>query len=206
MLERSSYNLNMNTLDGTRRAQIVAALVEGNSIRATSRMTGASKNTIVKLLADLGHVCAMYQDVALRNLPCRRIQVDEIWSFVYAKAKNVTDKIRQEQGPEVGNIWTWTAICADTKLVPVWSKYSNAQRVSSLHLSKGCLNLASRSDTYSFRVRSSLPASSPRSRFEPAVRTPGGPVARHPQLRGRKTALRREIPSTLRGFQGPLSC
>ena len=118
MLERSSYNLNMDTLDGTRRAQIVAALVEGNSIRATSRMTGASKNTIVKLLADLGHVCAMYQDVALRNLPCRRIQVDEIWSFVYAKAKNVTDKIRQEQGPEVGNIWTWTAICADTKLVP----------------------------------------------------------------------------------------
>ena len=92
------------------------------------------------------------------------------------------------------------------KAMAVWSKYSNAQRVSSLHLSKGCLNLASRSDTYSFRVRSSLPASSPRSRFEPAVRTPGGPVARHPQLRGRKTALRREIPSTLRGFQGPLSC
>ena len=89
---------------------------------------------------------------------------------------------------------------------PVWSKYSNAQRVSSLHLSKGCLNPASRSDTYSFRVRSSLPASSPRSRFEPAVRTPGGPVARHPQPRGRKTALRREIPSTLRGFQGRLSC
>ncbi len=60
----------------------------------------------------------MYQDVALRNLPCKRVQVDEIWSFVYAKAKNVTDKIRQKQGPEVGDIWTWTAICADTKLVP----------------------------------------------------------------------------------------
>ena len=89
---------------------------------------------------------------------------------------------------------------------PVWSKYSNAQRVSSLHLSKGCLNPASRSDTYSFRVRSSLPASSPRSRFEPAVRTPGGPVARHPQPRGRKPALRREIPWILRGFQGRLSC
>ena len=90
--------------------------------------------------------------------------------------------------------------------VAVWSKYSNAQRVSSLHLSKGCLNPASRSDTYSFRVRSSLPASSPRSRFEPAVRTPGGPVVRHPQPRGRKPALRREIPWILRGFQGRLSC
>ena len=91
-------------------------------------------------------------------------------------------------------------------VIPVWSKYSNAQRVSSLHLSKGCLNPPSWSDTYSFRVRSSLPASSPRSRFEPAVRTPGGPVARHPQPRGRKPALRREIPWILRGFQGRLSC
>ena len=91
-------------------------------------------------------------------------------------------------------------------MMVVWSKYLNAQRVSSLHLSKGCLNPASRSDTYSFRVRSSLPASSPRSRFGPAGRTPGGPVARHPQPRGRKPALRREMPSLLRGFQGRLSC
>ncbi len=90
--------------------------------------------------------------------------------------------------------------------LPVWSKYSNAQRVSSLHLSEGCLNLASRSDTYFFRVRSSLPAARPGSRFEPAVRTPGGPVARHPQPRGRKPVLRREIPWILRGFQGRLSC
>lgn len=110
----------MNKLSQSRRAQIVAALVEGNSIRATCRMTGASKNTVVKLLADLGHVCAMYQDVALRNLSCRRFQVDEIWSFCYAKAKNVTEKIRQEQGPNVGDIWTWTAIDAETKLVPSW--------------------------------------------------------------------------------------
>ena len=80
--------------------------------------------------------------------------------------------------------------------VVVWSKYSNAQRVSSLHLSEGCLNLASRSDTYFFRVRSSLPAARPGSRFEPAVRTPGGPVARHPQPRGRKPILRREIPNS----------
>ena len=91
-------------------------------------------------------------------------------------------------------------------VAPVWSKYSNAQRVSSLHLSEGCLNLASRSDTYFFRERSSLPAARPGSRFEPAVRTPGGPVARHPQPRGRKPVLRREIPWILRGFQGRLSC
>ena len=75
---------------------------------------------VEKLLRDLGYVCAMYQDLVLRNLPCKRIQVDEIWSFVYAKQKNVTDKIRQQQGPEVGDIWTWTAIDAETKLVPSW--------------------------------------------------------------------------------------
>ncbi len=83
-------------------------------------MTGVSRMTVEKLLRDLGHVCAMYQDVALRDLSCKRIQVDEIWSFVYAKQKNVTDKIRQEQGPDVGDIWTWTSLCADTKLVPCW--------------------------------------------------------------------------------------
>ncbi len=95
---------------------------------------------------------------------------------------------------------------AATWSLPVWSKYSNAHRVSSLHLSEGCLNLASRSDTYFFRERSSLPAARPGSRFEPAVRTPGGPVACHPQPRGRKPVLRREIPWILRGFQGRLSC
>ena len=83
-------------------------------------MTGVARMTVEKLLQDLGHVCAMYQDVMLRNLPCKRIQVHEIWSFVYAKQKNVTEKIRQEQGPNVGDIWTWTAIDAETKLVPSW--------------------------------------------------------------------------------------
>ena len=83
-------------------------------------MTGVSRMTVEKLLRDLGHVCAMYQDVTLRDLPCKRIQVDEIWSFIYAKHRNVTDKIRQEQGPNVGDIWTWTAIDAETKLVPSW--------------------------------------------------------------------------------------
>ena len=110
----------MNKLDTKRRVQVVSALVEGNSLRGTARMTGVARMTAEKLLQDLGHVCAMYQDVMLRNLSCKRIQVDEIWSFVYAKQKNVTEKIRQEQGPNVGDIWTWTAIDAETKLVPSW--------------------------------------------------------------------------------------
>jgi IS1 family transposase len=79
----------MNKLSKDKKAQVVAALVEGNSIRSTVRMTGVAKNTIVKLLADLGKACAEYQDKAFKNLPCKHIQCDEIWSFCYAKEKNV---------------------------------------------------------------------------------------------------------------------
>lgn len=106
----------MNRKSKKERAQILNCLVEGNSIRSTVRLTGASKNTIVKLLAEVGEACAWYQDTHLKNLPCKRVQVDEIWSFVYAKAKNVPD----EKVGEAGDIWTWTAICADTKIVPSW--------------------------------------------------------------------------------------
>lgn len=98
------------------RAQILNCLVEGNSIRSTVRLTGASKNTIVKLLAEVGEACAWYQDTHLKNLPCKRVQVDEIWSFVYSKQKNVPEGMEGE----AGDVWTWTAICADTKLVPSW--------------------------------------------------------------------------------------
>ena len=108
----------MNKLDLKKRAQVLACLVEGNSIRATVRMTGAAKNTVVKLLADVGAACAEYQDKTLRNLPCKRIQCDEIWSFVYAKAKNVPTAKAAPEG--AGDAWTWTAICADTKLVAAW--------------------------------------------------------------------------------------
>ena len=79
----------MNRLSTEKRAQIVSALVEGVSIRATARMVGCSKNTVTKLLVELGQACAEYQDAALRELPCKRLQVDEIWSFVYAKQRNV---------------------------------------------------------------------------------------------------------------------
>lgn len=108
----------MNKLDLKARAHILACLVEGNSIRATVRMTGAAKNTVFKLLADVGAACAAYQDKALRNLPCKRIQCDEIWSFVYAKQKNVADAKAAPEG--AGDAWTWTAIDADTKLVASW--------------------------------------------------------------------------------------
>ncbi|HLF58556.1 MAG TPA: IS1 family transposase [Alphaproteobacteria bacterium] len=108
----------MNKLPPKKRAQILGMMVEGLSIRAISRMTGASKNTIVKLLADAGRACSEYQNTALRNLPCKRLQVDEIWSFVYAKARNVPERLTNDA--DVGDVWTWTAIDADTKLIPSW--------------------------------------------------------------------------------------
>ncbi len=108
----------MNKLTNAKRAQVVAALVEGNSIRATVRMTGVAKNTIVKLLADLGRACSEYQDKALRNLPCTKLQIDEIWTFCYAKAKNVPEEKRGVFG--YGDVWTFVAIDAETKLVPSW--------------------------------------------------------------------------------------
>jgi IS1 family transposase len=106
----------MNRLDTKTRKQVVASLVEGNSIRATCRMTGVSKNTVAKLLTDLGLVCSIHQDRVMRDLPCERIQCDEIWSFVGMKQKNVPDEKIGEFG--YGDVWTWVAIDADTKLVP----------------------------------------------------------------------------------------
>lgn len=108
----------MNKLNQKKRAQVVAALVEGSSINSTVRMTGVSKPTILKLLADLGKVCATYQDEKLRNLPCKRVQADEIWSFCFAKDKNLSEEMKGKFG--FGSVWTWTAICADTKLMVSW--------------------------------------------------------------------------------------
>lgn len=108
----------MNKLPPERRAQILGMMAEGVSLRAISRLTGASKNTIAKLVADAGEAFSDFQDRTLRDLKCKRIQVDEIWSFVYAKQKNVPTA--KAAPPDAGDIWTWTAICADTKLVPSW--------------------------------------------------------------------------------------
>jgi IS1 family transposase len=110
--------VSMNRLTTEKRAQIIGSLVEGNSIRATVRMTGAAKNTVTKLLVDLGAACAEYQDRVMVDLPCTTLQCDEIWAFCYSKDKNVPEEHRGTFG--YGDVWTWTAICADTKLVPTW--------------------------------------------------------------------------------------
>lgn len=107
----------MNRLSLQDRARILSLLIEGNSLRSVTRITGNSINTVTKLLVDLGTACANYQDEALRNLPCKRVQVDEIWSFVYSKQKNTPPNIR---GLGRGDVYTWGAIDADTKLVPSW--------------------------------------------------------------------------------------
>jgi IS1 family transposase len=103
----------MNRLPTERRAAVVSALVEGNSLRATARMTGVARMTIEKLLRDLGAACAAYHDANVRGLKSQRIQCDEIWSFVGAKAKNVPEAKKGEWG----DIWTWTCIDADSKLI-----------------------------------------------------------------------------------------
>ena len=108
----------MNKLGTEDRARILHLLCEGQSIRAITRLTGASKNTVTKLLIDAGKACAAYHDEHVRGLASKRIQVDEIWSFTYAKQKNVgTAKAAPEHA---GDTWTWTAIDADTKLIAAY--------------------------------------------------------------------------------------
>lgn len=109
----------MNKLDTATRTQIVSCLVEGNSIRATVRLTGCSKNTIAKLLLELSAACRRYMDEALVNLPCNLVQVDEIWSFVGCKQKQTTPE-KLAKGA-CGDIWTWIAIDAETKLIPCFA-------------------------------------------------------------------------------------
>ena len=119
----------MNKLSQEKRAKVIAALVEGCSISSTSRMTGVSKVTILKMLAALGSACADYQDKNLRNLKCRRIQCDEIWQFCYAKEKNVPADKKGKFG--YGDVWTWIGIDADTKLIPSFTLgYRDAKTAS----------------------------------------------------------------------------
>lgn len=108
----------MNKLSQDDRAKILALLCEGMGINAASRITGFSKNTVLKLLADAGEACAHYQDDVMRGLNLSRIECDEIWSFVGMKEKNVPDELKGTFG--YGDVYTWTAIDADTKLVPCW--------------------------------------------------------------------------------------
>jgi IS1 family transposase len=108
----------MNKLSAKTRAQILHLLCEGNSIRAITRLTGASKTTVTKLVVDAGSACAWYQNRVFHNLECKRVQVDEIWGFVGAKAKNA-DPVKKAAG-EAGDVWVWIATDAETKLVPCW--------------------------------------------------------------------------------------
>jgi IS1 family transposase len=108
--------VSMNRLTREKRAEILGMMVEGVSLRAISRLTGASKNTLAKLLEDAGKAFDAYQDKTLRGLTCKRIQVDEIWAFVHCKAKNVATA--KAPPKEAGDCWTWLAIDADTKLIP----------------------------------------------------------------------------------------
>jgi IS1 family transposase len=108
----------MNKLPSAKRVQVIGMMVEGMSIRAIVRLTGVSKTTIFKLLEDCGEAFSDYQDKAFRNLSCKRLQVDEIWAFNHCKERNV--KTAKAAPTQAGDIWTWTAIDADTKLIPSW--------------------------------------------------------------------------------------
>lgn len=105
----------MNRLTTDDRARVLACLVEGNSIRATVRMTGIAKKTVIRLGVELGEACEKFASQVMVNLPCQRIQCDEIWSFCYAKARNVPEGMQ-----DAGDVWTWVAIDPDTKLIPRW--------------------------------------------------------------------------------------
>ncbi|MEO0617755.1 MAG: IS1 family transposase, partial [Pseudomonadota bacterium] len=108
----------MNRLPLQKRVQIIGCLTEGMSIRGTTRVVGCSKNTVAKLLAEVGEACQWHHDEHVRGLKSERIQVDEIWSFTYAKQKNVAAAKRQDMA--YGDTWTWTALDADSKLIAAW--------------------------------------------------------------------------------------
>ena len=130
----------MNKLSTEQRAKIIGCLVEGMSIRATVRITGTAKNTITKLLVDIGQACADYQDQTLRGLSCKRIECDELWSFCYAKKKNVPEELKGLFG--YGDVWTWTAICSESKLVPSWLVANRSEEAAKMFID----DLASRLD------------------------------------------------------------
>jgi hypothetical protein len=109
----------MNRLSTAKRAQIVSMMSEGNSLRAITRMTGASINTVTKLLVDLGNACAEYHDEHVRNVTTKRIEADEVWTFCYARRDNVPDDKRGLLG--FGDVWTWVGLDADSKLVVSWT-------------------------------------------------------------------------------------
>ena len=148
----------MNRLTTAKRVAVVKALVEGCSVRATARLTDVSKPTILKLLADLGEACTRYQDVHVRGLKTHRVQVDEIWQFVYSKAKNIPEDKLGTFG--YGDVWTWVAIDADSKLIASW-RLGRREAMTAYDL---MLDLASR---VTGRIQITTDAPSSMSRMEP---------------------------------------
>ena len=110
----------MNRLTNDKRAQVINCLIEGCSIRSTVRMTGVAMKTVMRVLVEVGEVCADYQNKVFRNLSCRHLQLDEMWGWIYCKDKNRTEEIAKEH-PDAGDIWLWVAIDSDSKLVPAWT-------------------------------------------------------------------------------------
>jgi len=108
----------MNKLSTVERAKVVNCLIEGCSLRSTVRLTGVAKKTVSRILVEVGQACATYHDKIMRNLPCKVIQVDEVWSFTYCKQANIPEHLQGQDG--VGDTWTWIAIDANTKLIPSW--------------------------------------------------------------------------------------
>lgn len=131
----------MNVLPAHKRTAVIRSLIEGNSVRATCRITATAKGTVLRLLAEIGAACATYQDAALQKLPCRVIQCDEIWSFVGAKEKNVP---REQRGYGRGDCWVWTALCAETKLICCWHLGNRDARAAKVFMEDLASRLAHR--------------------------------------------------------------
>jgi IS1 family transposase len=143
MLERLMHNnFIMNRLNKEQRTKIISALVEGNSLRSTARMCGVAFNTVLKLLPEIGQACMEFHDKTVRNLSCKRIQCDEIWSFCYAKEKNVPEDKKHTFG--FGDVWTWVAIDADTKLVASFAVGSRGAQTAKTFMEDLASRLANR--------------------------------------------------------------
>lgn len=136
------HNMFMNKLHREKKVRITASLIEGNSLRATARMCDVAFNTVLNFLPEIGSACADYQDRTLRNLKCKRVQCDEIWSFCYAKEKNVPADKKGKFG--YGDIWTWVAIDADTKLVPSFMVGNRDAKTATIFIDDLASRLASR--------------------------------------------------------------
>src|SRR4051794_27976107 len=135
-------DVSMNRLSLQDRAKILACLVEGNSLRSTSRLCDVSVNTVTKLLVDVGTACDLFQNETLRNLKCKRIQCDEIWSFCYAKERNLPRHERGMYGR--GDVYTWTALDSDTKLMVSWFVGKRSARYGRRFMSDVAERLANR--------------------------------------------------------------